>query len=151
MTIPDESSSKAKAEAVSQEYVQQTSLPQSGSPLWLYPTDRSLAAELCRRADLIPVDARIVAAGGCHFLRMSAFAFISGKNEVVVVVLGNWRDAGRSVLVRVWTRDSAMRCKRATFDSCAEHAVARAVMGVWDGLPVAGLTLLSVIEPGEEW
>lgn len=120
------------------------------SPIWLIPAERSAATEAFGPLWLAPPDARIVAVGRHDFLPIAAVAWVSNKNEIIVAIAATLWEAGRSVLIRVWTRDSNIKCRSTAFAATGEQAVAAAAMGEWDGLPVAGLTLLSLIDPGEE-
>jgi len=119
----------------------------SVSPIWLIPSGRTLASEAFGPLWLAPPQARIVAVGRHGFLPMSAVAWISEQNEIIVAIEGHSAEAGRSVRVR----ESRPLIRTAVFQVQGAHAVAIAAMGPWDGLPVAGLTLFSLIEPGEEW
>lgn len=123
----------------------------SVSPIWLIPSGRTIATEAFGPLWLAPPDARIVAVGRHGFLPMSAVAWISEQNEIIVAIEGHSAEAGRSVLVSVWTRESWNLTRSAVFQVQGARAVAISAMGPWDGFPVAGLTLLSLIEPGEEW
>lgn len=125
-------------------------LSHSGLPVWLIPAERTPASEAFAPLWLAPADATILAIGRCDFLRMSAVAWVS-NNQIAVAVDGHRSEAGRSVHVRIWTRDGDGVRRRATFQPSDERSVAKVVMGNWNGLPVAGLVLVPVIEQGEEW
>ena len=119
--------------------------------MWLHPTERTPVAEACGPTWLAPSDASIVAVGWCDFAPMSGIVWVNDQDTIVVSVAGHWSEAGRSVFIRVWTRGSDMMRHEAVFEPSGDHAVATAVMGEFDGSPVSGLTLLPVIQPGEEW
>jgi hypothetical protein len=103
----------------------------------------------CSPMSLMPAG-RVVAVGRHNFLPIAAVAWISDRNEIVAAVVGNSAEVGHSVLIRVWTKDSRIICRASVFEAQGDRAVATAVLGAWDGLPVTGLTLLSVIAEGEE-
>ena len=122
----------------------------SGTPIWLIPAARNESTEAFGPLWVAPRGARIVAVGRHNFLPITAIAWISDRNEIVAAIEGDRTQAGHSVLIRVWTRESSITCRVAVFEAQGERAVARAVLGAWDGVPVAGLTLVSLIAEGEE-
>lgn len=116
--------------------------------VWLIPAKRSIATEAWGPLHLAPAGSEIVSVGRHNFLPIAAVAWIT-DNEIVVALEGPLAESGRSTLVRVWTLEN-FYCRAALFESRGELAVAVQTLGTWDGLPVAGLCLVSVIEPGEE-
>lgn len=120
----------------------------SGQPMWLHSTERTPAAEAFGPTGLAPCEAKIVAVG--RHLWMSAVAWISENNEIIVAVKGHWSDVGCEVHVRVWTLAPGMLRKVATFHASEDHAVAHAVMGTWTGRSVSGIVLVPVMQSGEE-
>ena len=121
----------------------------SSSPLRLIATDRNRLTERYAAVALAPAHARIVAVGS-HFLPATAAAWISDCNEITVAVEADASEAGREILIRIWTRDSDAVCRAVMFCRVGDRAVAGAVMTRWDGLPVAGLVLMPLHRPGEE-
>ena len=122
----------------------------AGHAIYLLPAGRTRATEAFGPLWLAPKAARIVSVGRHDFLPLAAVAWINDRNEIEVAVESDPVESGRSVLIRVYTRDSHMMCRAAVFQTLGERSVAGAVMGSWDGLPVAGMTLLAVTAQGDE-
>jgi hypothetical protein len=123
----------------------------STTPLWLIPAGRSPATEGYASFEVIPKEARTVAVGRHDFLPISAIAWVSEGNEIVVTVEATALEAGRDILVRVWSRENGTTCRAAALKARNGRTIAEVNMGSWDGLPIAGLTLISLIQAGEEW
>lgn len=98
---------------------------------------------------LVPAGSEIVSVGWHDFLPIAAVAWVV-DSELVVALEGSLAESGRSTLIRVWTLKGSY-CRVAVFEPRGEMAVGIQIMGRWDGLPVTGLKLVSLIEPGEEY
>jgi hypothetical protein len=122
--------------------------------IYLIPAGRTRATEAFSPLRLAPPDALIVAVGRHEFLDIAAVAWISDGNEIKVGIEADRTATGRSVLFRVYTRDSNIVRQAAVFEARGARAIAAAVFADWDGLPVAGMAILSrrrsITGPGTE-
>ena len=116
----------------------------------LIPAGRNRATEAFGPLWLAPPAARIVAVGRHNFLPIAAVAWISDTNQIVVAVDADRSEVGCSVLIRVWSRYRGLATRSAVFERSGSRALATVAMGEWDGLPVAGLAIVSLIAEGEE-
>jgi len=136
------------AEAVADADRANRSVYRAGHSIYLMPAARNRATEAFAPLWLAPPAARVVAVGRHEFLDVSAVAWINDCNEIEVAVDADMIESGRTVLMRVYTRESDSLCRAAVFEARGARAVATAVLTTWNGLPVAGF--LSVIRQGGE-
>ena len=113
---------------------------------------RNLATESYGPWYLISNEAPILAAGE-HFLGMSAVAYLSKNNNIMIAVEAGRHLATREILVRLWNRETMIGHCVVTLEASrySERAVALAMVGSWNGLPIDGLITFQVpIIAGEE-
>lgn len=121
----------------------------NSKPLWLISAERNRATEGFP-LHLAPGNARIVGVGAHDVLPMKAVVFVSEENQISVAIESDVFDLGREVLIRIWTLDSPGINRTARFEQGNDGIVATAQFGLWDGLPLSGVTLFPLSKAGEE-